>query len=330
MMRLPKLASVSTAVLTSALGALAALGWVDAAAQTFPTRQVTIIVGYGGGSPPEIEARSLAEFFSKAWSKPVIVEPRPGAGTIIAHQAVLNAPPDGHTIIWSSASISAFKVLNKELPFDPLKDFAPISTVVGFASGLATNTKVPAKTVEEFVAYAKANPGKLNYASAGQNTVLLVMEAFKMATGAPLTEIAYPALPQYMVALLRNDVQLAQATANRQLKAQVDAGDVRVLLIPGNRRSPLFPDVPTAAELKLDVPRNDWQPLLGPGRMPKAAVDVVAAEVGRYVNDPEVKKRAADRGIELIGSTPEQLRELMDHDAAVYQKVANTIGLKPQ
>jgi tripartite-type tricarboxylate transporter receptor subunit TctC len=317
-------------VLTIAACALAACFSLQAQAQAFPSKQVTIIVGYPGGSPPEIEARLLADFLSKGWGQPVVIEPRPGAATVIAHQALLNAPADGHTLIFSSASISAFKVLVKDLPFEPMRDFAPVSLLVSFASGLATNAKVPAKTMSEFLAYAKANPGKVNYASAGQNTILLIMEALKQSTGAPLTEIPYPGLPQYMTALLRNDVQLVQATTNRSLKGQVDAGDVRVLVIVGAKRSPLFPDVPTSVELKLDLPRNDWQPILANGKTPKNLLDTIAAQVMKYANDPEARRTAQDRGVELVGSTPEQLREQMETDSRLYAKVAASIGLKPQ
>jgi tripartite-type tricarboxylate transporter receptor subunit TctC len=309
---------------------VAALLSANGVAQTYPSKTVTILLGFPAGSPPEIQARFLAQHLEKAWKQPVVLDIRPGAGGLIATQTLVKAPPDGHTLHWTTATIAALKVLIKDPGFDNLRDIAPVSTVIDSPGGIVTNTQIPARNVDEFIAYVKANPGKLNYGSAGRNTVMLVLEAFKRAAGIQLTEISYAGQPQYMTALLRNDVQLVQAQLNLQMKAQVDANQVRPLLIVGNRRSKVFPDLPTAAERGWNIPRNGWNSIVAPANTPKPILEAIAAEIARYVATPEAIKQAADNGLDMVATTPEQLRQLIESDSRTWAEIAAAIGLQPQ
>jgi tripartite-type tricarboxylate transporter receptor subunit TctC len=308
---------------------LLALG-TFAHAQEFPSKPLTIVLPFGAGGPSEGDIRRLAAHFEKAWGKPALVEPRPGAGGMIGYEAVIKAAPDGHTLLWGFATMSAFKVLYKELRFDPLKDVAPISMLLAVPGGLITNGQTPAKTVEEFIALSKANPGKYNYASAGRTTQYMVMEAFKAATGANLTEVQFKTQAQIIEALLRNDVQLVQLPLNKTMREQMAAGKMKPLLMSGDRRAPLFPEIPSAGDKGWDIPNNGWQALFTTGGTPRPIIDRISAEVQRFAALPETRATAQETGMDLRASTPEQLRALVEADTKVWAKIAASVGLQPQ
>jgi tripartite-type tricarboxylate transporter receptor subunit TctC len=312
----------------SAAGAALLLSFA-AQAQEFPTKPVTIVVAFAAGGPFE-NIRPLAQFFEKAWGRPVLVENRPGAGGAVGAEYVAKAAPDGHTLLYGFAGLTAFRALVKDLRFDPLKDFAPISTYMELAGGLTTNPQVPAKSIDEFVSYAKTNPGKLNYGSIGRNTTYLVIEAFARAAGIRMTEIQYSGTAQATTGLLRNDVQMIQATFNAALRGQTDGSVLRPLVVVAARRAKLFPDIPTAAEKGFDLPRNGWTGLLAPAATAKPVVDRIAAEVARFAASVEGQKYAADQGTDLASSTPEQLRQLMESQQKLWLDTAAAVGLQPQ
>jgi tripartite-type tricarboxylate transporter receptor subunit TctC len=301
-----------------------------AGAQDFPSKPITLILPFGAGGPSEGDIRRLAAHFEKVWGKPTLVEARPGAGGMIGYEAVIKAAPDGHTLLWGFATMSAFKVLYKELRFDPLRDVAPISMLLAVPGGLITNTQTPARTVEEFVALSKANPGKYNYASAGRTTQYMVMEALKAASGADLTEVQFKTQAQILEALLRNDVQLVQLPLNKTMREQVAAGKMTPLLMTGDRRAPLFPEIPSAGDKNWNIPNNGWQALFTTGGTPKAIIDKISAEVQRFAALPETRATAQETGMDLRASTPEQLRALVEADTKVWANIATRVGLTPQ
>jgi tripartite-type tricarboxylate transporter receptor subunit TctC len=303
------------------------------AAQDFPSKPLTLVLPFGAGGPSEGDIRRLAAHFEKVWGKPTLVEPRPGAGGMIGYEAVIKAAPDGHTLLWGFATMSAFKVLYKELRFDPLKDVAPISMLLAVPGGLITNTQHPATTVDEFIALVKANPGKYNYASAGRTTQYMVMEAFKAATGANLTEVSFKTQAQIIEALLRNDVQLVQLPLNKTMREQMAAGKMRPLIMTGDRRAPLFPEIPSAGDKGWNIPNNGWQALFTTGGTPgtpRAIIDKISAEVQRFAALPETRATAQETGMDLRASTPEQLRALVEADTKVWASIAKSVGLEPQ
>jgi tripartite-type tricarboxylate transporter receptor subunit TctC len=298
-------------------------------AQDYPSKTVTIVTNTAAGGPQDIEARRIARHFEGAFGKPVLVENRPGASGIIATEAVARATPDGHSLLYIGAGLTTLHVLFKDLRFDPLKDLAPVATIVQYPSGFITSTQVPATNIDEFIAYARANPGRLNYATVAP-TQMLVVEVLKRATGIRLTEIGYPGGAQVWAALLRNDVQFYNNPLNLELKAQVDAGKLRPLLMIGNKRARVFPDVPTTAEKGFNVPSNAWTGLLSTGGTQKAVIDRLAVELARYAAAPETQKHAQELGIEIVASTPEEFRRVLESDSRVWAETAAAIGLKPQ
>jgi len=312
------------------LGVLVWVGCLGAApAQEYPTKPVTIIVAFAPGGPFE-NIRVLAQYLEKAWGQSVIIENKPGAGGIVGSELVARAAPDGYTLLYGFAGLTAFKVLVKDLRFDVLKDLAPVSTYIELPGGLVTNGQVPVRNLDEFIAYAKKNPGKLNYGSIGRNTTTLLMESLKSIAKIELTEIDYAGTAAATTALLRNDVQLINTTFNAQLRAQTDAGQLRPLVMVGPRRAVMFPEIPTAEEKGLNLPRNGWTGVLAPARTPRPVIDRIAADMARFATSPEAMKYAREQGVDLSSSTPEQMRKLMEDQTRLWADAAAAIGLQPQ
>jgi tripartite-type tricarboxylate transporter receptor subunit TctC len=305
---------------------------VIAYAQAYPSRPVTVIFPFAAGSPAEPPIRLFAQFIEPIWKQSLILELRPGAGSQIGTQAVVKAQPDGYTLLYTGASLAQMKLLVKDLPFDPATALEPISYFLEFYTFLFTNAQTPANTIDEFVALAKANPGKFNYGSHGRgSSTSLAVEAFKRATGAPLTEIGYSGQGPYVAASLRNDVQLIPAAFGGAMKGQVDAGQLKPLLVYGARRSPQLPNVPAATDKGWNLPSFGWFGLYAPAGTPKAIIDKVSGDVHTFAQNPDMQKRVLDSaGALLIGSTPEQFRQTIDNDTRVWAEIANAIGLQPQ
>jgi len=250
---------------------------------------------------------------------------------VIAADYVVKSAPDGHTLLFVTAGITTFKIFTLNMTFDPAKDLAPVSMVTNAYGGLMINTMVPAKNLDEFVAYVKANSGKLNYGSAGRNTTMLIAEAFLRANGIRMTEIPYAGQIQYVTALMRNDVQMVNAGFNSTVKGQIDGGaPLRPILVAGERRSPLFPEVPTAAEKGWAIPGNSWNGMLAPASTPARVVDALAVEVSRYAAAPDMQKVAQGRGTELVSSTPAEFKRKLEADTRAWTEVANSVGIKPE
>lgn len=301
-----------------------------AAAQDYPSRSITIITGFGAGGAHDIEARLFASFLEKHLGKPVLVEPRVGGGGIVGTEAVVKAAPDGYTLLWSSASLPVYPLLTKNLRFDPFKDLEPISLVMNFPSGFWISAAVPAKTVEEFVAWTKANPGKANFASPGRSGTLLVLQSFKRASGADMTEITYPGFAQWMTAIFANEVQFIQSPYNKLMKGHYDAGKIKPLLKIGTKRSPLFPDVATTAEKGWSIPDNGWGGLLAPAGTPKPIIDKLAAAVAAYAADPATIAKGVESGVERLANKPEEFRQLILADNKRLAEVAKLVGIVPE
>jgi tripartite-type tricarboxylate transporter receptor subunit TctC len=313
---------------------LIALGlafWVGMAlGQDYPSKTVTLVVPFGAGGPIDAEARRLAQFLQGNWNQSVLVESRPGAAGRVGAEYVSRATPDGHTLLVGFAGMNTFRLLMKDVTFDPNVDLAPVSTLLDFPAGFVTNTQTPAKTIDEFIAYAKANPGKLNYASIGRGDALLMTEALKRATGIQLSEIAYGGVAQATTGLLRNDVQLGYNSFNLQLKAQADSGVLRPLLMIGERRAKVFPDVPTTAEKGWNIPAAGWIGIFAPPRTPPAILERAAAGIAAYDASAHAQKHGDDNGITMISMSPAKFHALIDSGARTWAELAQAIGIKPE
>ena len=321
-------------VLAPALALLLATGPNALHAQAWPTHPIKLIVPFPPGGGTDLTARSVAARLAETLGQAVVVENRGGAGGTIGADAVARSAPDGYTIgIATSSTHPGALVLQKNVPYDPLKSFAPITMIGSTSYVLLANTTVPAQTLQELVTYAKANPGKLNVANVGTSTIgyLLTLQ-LKALTGTNMVDIgykgasqAYPDLMGYQVSLfLDNPGASTPLVTSGRLKAYGVSTPTPSL--PG---VPLFTDAGAAVGLRNFDP-SFWYGLVAPAGTPKAIVDRIQAETARFVQSPEGKKEFAARSLEPVGSTPEQFAAVIQKDIERYGALAKQLGIQPQ
>jgi tripartite-type tricarboxylate transporter receptor subunit TctC len=317
-------------LLTAAAAAL--LLALPAAAQTWPSKTVTIVVPFPPGGQQDIEGRALAASMQNRLKTPVVVENRPGAGSALGIGYVAKSPPDGHTILVTGPGPVFLKLVSKNLDFDPTRDLIPVSQLLDSISMIVTPQQTGAKNWNEFMALARKEPGKMNYGSLGVSSVMLAMEGLKSAAGdLPVTEIPYKGAAEYITAGLRNDVQLFLSTIGA-FKQHIDSGAFVPLLSVGDKRHPAYPNVPSTGELGYSnkIRAFAWTGVLVPTGTPQSIVDRIAAEVAEYAKDPAARERAEKGYYQLVGSTPAEFKKLFDGDVAAWTTVAKTIKLEPQ
>lgn len=303
---------------------------LPAGAQDYPTKPIRIVVPFAAGGPIDLEARLVGRFLEARLKQSVVIDNRPGSGGVIGAEVVAKAPADGYTLLYTGGALATMKVMFSKLSFDPIRDFEPISILKTFATVLATSKHVPAKTLAEFVAYAKTKPGALNYGSLGRGPIMLSMEALKKEAGINLVEIQYPGQAQATPALLSNDIQLTVLSLD-SAQQLMKSGDIVVLAALGDTRFPQVPDVPTTKELGYKtVIASLWGGLLAPAGTPKPIIDRLAAESVAFVQTPEEKQRAATSVHIPVGSTPQEFRDAINGDYRIWQGIAEAINFKPE
>ena len=321
---------ISTLLKFTALAVGLALPAISAA-QEYPTKPIRIISPLAAGAGSDIEVRFLAKSMEARLKQPVIIENKPGSATLIGTEYVSRADPDGYTLLWTTGNLAVLKALYKNLTFDPLTDLEPVSIGGIFGTMVAINKKVPASSYEEFVRYAKANPGKLNYASIGPGIIYMGVEALKREAGITLVEIPYPAgQAAYSKALLADEVQLVELSlaAAKQL---ADENQITPLMALDDKRYPQFPNVPTAKELGLkNVITSGFYGMLAPKGTPKKIIDLLAGEVRAYVNSPEAQKRKETTVFLPVGSTPEEFRATIAAHNKVWVELADAFKIEKQ
>lgn len=317
---LRRVAAIAAAVLVAG-GALA---------QEYPGRAVTLVVPFAVGSGIDPTARIIADELSRSLKQPVVIEYKPGANGAIAASAVARATPDGYTIFMTTVSThSANPNLLKSIPYDPVRDFAPLSRVGNLPFMLVVDPKMAATSVPEFVAYVKANPGRLSYAST--NAVgLLAGATLKRMADLDLVHVPYRSSPQAL-----NDVmtgRVAMMFVDFALGwPQAKAGNVRALAVTTKERSALLPDIPSMTEAGL--PAFDlipWNAIFAPAKTPKAIVQRLNGELRRIISDPTVKERLAGLGFDAFASTPEELDAFVRADLAKWTKWVREAGIEPE
>jgi tripartite-type tricarboxylate transporter receptor subunit TctC len=313
-------------LLAIGLGTLAPAG---APAQGYPSKAVRIIVGTSPGGSPDVFARLIAQQMSGSWG-PVVVENRIGANGNIAAEAVSKAAPDGYTAYVCDSAIWAINPhLYAKVPYRPLEDFAGISTISTLPTFLTVHPSVPATTYAEFIAYAKRNPGKLSYASAGNGSIHhITTELFKSLAGISMVHVPYKGMGQAGPALIAGDVQVAFSSYTA-MSEFAKAGKVRILASADGKRTPALPDVPTIAEL--GIPGFDMASMLGalvPAGTPRDIVTKLNAGVVAAVASPEVNAKIAGFGVRIATSTPEQFDALMRAEHEKYAKLVKLSGAK--
>ncbi|MCD2514276.1 tripartite tricarboxylate transporter substrate binding protein [Comamonas endophytica] len=291
-----------------ALG-LAALALAPAVqAQTdFPNKPVRLVVTYPPGGTVDVAARILATKLTELWGQSVVVDNRGGAGGIIGAQAVLSSPADGYTLMVDASNHAQNAALKKRMPFDTLKAFAPVSLLVKVPNVLVIHPRFPAQSAKDVVAYAKANPGKLDYASSGNGSAQhLAAELFALKTGAPMTHVAYRGGGPALVDVMAGNVPVFFASLASSLP-HIQSGKLKPLAVAGTRRSPVLPDTPTFVEAGVaGVDVYEWNGLFAPASTPPALVEKISKDVAAALNDREIKAKLMALGAEVIGSTPRE------------------------
>jgi tripartite-type tricarboxylate transporter receptor subunit TctC len=300
---------------------VATLVALPAHAQNYPNRPVRIIVPFAAGGAVDTLARLVGAKLSEGLGQPVIIENRPGAGANLAHDAVAKAAPDGYTVLLTTTGLAISPSLYKTLPYDVHKDFVPVTQLVASQLLFTATPKLPANSIAELIALAKAKPGGLNYGSTGiANPLQLTMEMFKSAAGVDIQAVPYRGDAPMMAALISGEIQLA-VTPMSTTVAQLQAGLVKALAIGGTKRSPELPNVATVAETIPGFESMSWQGFFVPAGTPREAVIVLQRETAKALRLPDVRERLRAGGNEGVGSTPEEFEARFKADVAKFAKI---------
>ena len=308
------------------VAALLAAAFVPApaAAQSYPTQRVTIVVPFGAGSVTDIMARILGDELARKWNQQVIVENRPGlAGTA----AVAKAVPDGYTLMLTSNGHTVAALVSKNLTFDPIKDFVGITRVSTSPLSLILNPDVPAKDLKELIAYAKANPGKLNFSSPGlASTTFIAGALFRNAAGINIVHVPYKSVPEAVSAVIRGDAQMYFAPTN-MAKEQSEAGKVRVIGAVTSQRLPEMPNSPTFRDQGLDYVYDAWFGLMAPAGVPKDIIAKINRDVIEILKSPATEAKLKAQFLVAHADTPEQFDKIIRDETAkmteVFKQMSN-------
>ena len=298
-------------------------------AQTYPTKPVTIVVPFSPGGATDIMSRLLAERLNKRLGQPVVVENKPGAGTMIASDYVAKAPADGYTLLVAASSLGIAPSLYKKVNYDPIKDFAPVSLVASVVHVLVVHPSIPAKNVGELVTWLKANPTKANYGSVGAGTSThLESELFNSVAGVKMAHIPYKGSAPALTDLVGGQLQVmfdAYASSGPFIKD----GRVRLLAVTTAQRSKSLPDTPTVSESGLPgYEAMPWLGLVAPAGTPAPVVNRLYTELNDILKEPEVQERFRSLGLDIIGSKPEDFSAFLKKDIVKWAQVIKESGAK--
>jgi len=304
---------------------------LDVWGQSYPSKPARMIVAFGAGATTDIVARIFANKLSEVWGQQLVVENRPGAGGVIGLESAARATPDGYTLVLCGINQAISAALYKKLPYDHLRDFAPVSLVATLPNILVVNSAVPARTVGEFVAYAKANPGKMKYASSGIGaSPHLTMELFKTTSGINLVHVPYKTMAQGVTDLLGGHVDAAFNNLPTQLP-NVRAGKMRALGVTSARRSEQLPDVPTIIESGYpDFEVTVWQGLCAPARTPPGILTKLHADVMKALAAPDLRQRFVEQGVDSAPSSTEAFSAFIRAETVRWGKTVRESGVVAQ
>jgi tripartite-type tricarboxylate transporter receptor subunit TctC len=300
-----------------------------AIAQTYPTRPVRLIVGFPPGGGTDVMARLMGQSLSEHLGQPFVIENRPGAGTNIATEAVVRAASDGYTLLLATSVNCYNATLYDKLNFNFIRDIRPVATISGGPSIMAVHPSFPAKTIPEFIAYARANPGKVNMASEGIGASGHVFgELFKMMAGVDLVHVAYRGAAPALTDLMGAQVQVMFTTMPASIQ-YVRAGKLRALAVTTATRSEALPDVPAVGEFVAGYEASSWWGVGAPKNTPSAIVEKLNKEINAALADPKLKARLADLGAEPMSMTPAEFGKLISDETEKWGKVVKFAGIKP-
>jgi tripartite-type tricarboxylate transporter receptor subunit TctC len=299
-----------------------------APAQTYPDKPIRLVVPFPAGGTTDILARAVGQKLGEHLGQQVVVDNKPGAGGNIGSDIVAKSAPDGYTLVMGTVGTHAINAsLYKKMPYDHIKDFVPVSLVALVPNILVVHPSVPANSVKELIAYAKANPGKLNFASSGNGTSIhLSGELFKTTAGVEMTHVPYKGSAPAVTDLLGGQVQLMFDNMPSALP-HVKAGKLKALGVTTAKRFPAAPDIPAIAEAGVPgYEASSWFGVLAPAGTPKEIVNKLSSEIAKILQTPEIKERLLSQGAEPVGNTPDQFAAFIKAETAKWAKVVKESG----
>ncbi len=319
--------TTTAAVFTTAAAVLTASAPVYS--QNYPSRPIRVIVPFSPGGGSDILARLLATPMSERLWQPVVVDNRPAGSGIVGTELAAKAAPDGYTLLVAQAAHAANAQLFSKLPYDPIKDFAPISLIIAAPTGMFLHPSVPAKTVKEFIAHAKANPNKINYGTSGPaSTPHLTTELFSSMAGIQMNHVPYKGAGQVVTAMLGNEVQF---TFTNIVSARPHwlAGRLRFVAHGGAKRLAAVSEIPTVAESGVPgFEASFWWGYLAPRKVPRPILERLHKEIVAAANLPDVRQNYASQGVEVVGNTPDEFAKIIQADADKWGAIGRRLGIK--
>jgi tripartite-type tricarboxylate transporter receptor subunit TctC len=325
-MKLPRRTFLHLATAAAALPAVSSIAW----AQAYPTKPVRWIVGFAAGGGNDITARLMGQWLTERLGQPFIIENRPGAGTNIAAEAAVNASPDGYTLFLANLSNAINATLYEKLNFDFIRDIRPVAGIMRQPTVMVVNPSVPAKTVPEFIAYAKANPGRINMASAGIGSAgHLAGELFKMMAGVNLVHVPYRGNGPALTDLLGGQIEVMFASAPSSIE-YIRAGKLRALAVATATRSEALPDIAIMGDFLPGFEASSWYGIGAPNNTPAEIVEKLNKEVNAGLADSKMKARLAGLGGVAIAGSPTDFGKLIADETEKWAKVIRAANIKPQ
>jgi len=324
-MKLPRRTFLHLAAGAGALPAVSRFAW----AQAYPSRPVRIIVGFAPGGATDIVARLMGQWLSERLGQQFVIENRPGASTNIATEAVVNAPPDGHTLLLVSPSNAVNATLYDKLNFNFIRDIAPVGGITRVANVMVVNPSFPAMTVPEFIAYAKANPDRINMASGGTGSSNHISgELFKLLAGVKMVHVPYRGGSPALADLIGGQVHVLFIAVASSIE-YIKAGKLRALAVTTATRSEALPGLPTIGAFVPGYEESNWWGLGAPGNTPRAVVDKLNQEINAALADPKTKARLAELGGSVLAGSPADFGKLIADETEKLGKVVKFAGMKP-
>ena len=314
--------------------ALTAAAWTcaPALAQGYPQKSITIVVPYGPGGSTDLLARSVAQRMSESMGQAVIVENRAGASGMIGSEVVARAAPDGYTLlVGTGATHSIVQFTNKAVPYDPVRDFTPLTEAVEVPIVLAVHTSVPANNAKEFVEYVKKNPGKISFGSSGTGSPHhLAGELLKQMTGIDMVHVPYKGAGQAVQDLIGGQIPSIFTTLSTAIP-QMRGGKIKILGLVEAKRQPSVPEIPTIGESLpgYAMPRS-WLGFFGPAGMPAPIVKRLNAEMLKALHAPDIRAKLEAAGMPVIGTSAEEFATVVKDDLEMYRKITTAAGIKPE
>jgi tripartite-type tricarboxylate transporter receptor subunit TctC len=301
-----------------------------ARAQAYPSRPIKLIVGFAAGGSADIAARMIGQWLWDRLGQPVIIENRTGAASNLAAEAALRAAPDGYTLLFATTTNAINATFYQHLNFDLNRDVAPVSGITRIPNVMEVNPSVPAKTVPEFIAYAKANPGKINMASTGNGTSIhLAGELFKVLTGIDLTHVPYRSPPQALADLIGGQVQIMFDVMTQSIE-QIRVGKLRALAVTTANRSESLPEIPTVGDFVPGYEASSWNGIVAPRNTPVEIIGRLNKEISAGLTDPKIKARLVSLGGTVIAGSPAEFGQLIEEETEKWGKVVKLAGVKQE